>query len=111
MKLSTAQKATLAAALEHLLDNGPLDESMGICWNWDQLVIQSSRYSDTYSVLATLSVNWPGRTGKLNDKGDESIYPIAQEYDKQENRIPLWEGTQLAQRHALIDYLLTQLRA
>lgn len=111
MRLTNAQKAKLRTAIIHLREHGPHDESFGICYNLDHRIVQGGEFIDTYSVVGYIGGQWPARTGTVDGDG-RSAYPIAREFVGEkpwQQRVPLWQGTQLAQRHALLDYLLEQL--
>jgi hypothetical protein len=107
MILTTAQRTNLHIAILALLEHGPSNDGLGICFNLNELYKQDAPWKagwlDVYAFVSTHAVHWPERTGKLDSCGEISTYPIAKHRHE-----PLWMGEQYTLRMSLLRYLLAQ---
>lgn len=101
------------------LEYVPDHPGLGICYNLHQALYDHDVDGWAYDVVATYSVDWPGRWGRIEDvppgfhTGFKKWcgYPIVREYTPDGDRVPHWQGKQLDARRSLMRYLVERLRA
>lgn len=112
MKLTTEQRAELVVCLRRLAGGEIADSCFGICYNLAELYNGGGEVKlDCYEVVNQFGKGWPGLTGRVCGATGVAVYPIAKEYTKHGDRMPLWEGSQREQRLDLIEYLIQGIQA
>lgn len=93
--LSVQQRQDASAAIRKLLEEGPINDWFGVCFNLDR---QLPMFCCGYELVAELQESWPLTTGYR----DEPVPGNAQGAAK-------WEGEQLTLRRSLLKHMLAEL--
>ena len=114
MKLTIGKRKALLKALDHIYRTGPSKAHLGICWSL-QDVLKYRGKLDAYAFVAKVSMLWP-RVDKaamvhvFPDGVSGVSWPIRRQYDADGYRLPYWEGDQLSERTALLEFLIDYLK-
>lgn len=96
-KYTQAELGAYRKALLRLLSEGPIETSMGVCYNLNKMLVYPAMYCG-YDFVSEEAYGWPA--AMYYDDGRLRDYFVPHTYGG------LWEGENLKMRQNLIQYLL-----